>query len=222
MSKVYVDVETTGLNPHTDEIVQIAVVGFNGVAELYTYVRPVAHTSWDDAQQIHGISPEMVQEAPTLEDLAPRLRELFRNRIFAAYNAQFDASFLSRYFENTRICDVMLDYMAATGSARTKLADAVLSPEVQATARGVAYHNVHDALDDAYACMTLDFFNQSRLQKDNVADLIGLSEPANVDLKALLSPEEYEKVMNSPETFVNSPEWYRVLDFIRHNGRIKI
>jgi DNA polymerase III epsilon subunit-like protein len=47
---VFLDLETTGLDPRTDEIVEIGILDEDGRVLLDTLVRPVRHRSWPDAQ----------------------------------------------------------------------------------------------------------------------------------------------------------------------------
>jgi DNA polymerase-3 subunit epsilon len=91
---VFLDLETTGLDPRTDEIVEIGVLDEDGQVLLDTLVRPVRHQSWPEAQRVHGIPPAAVQDAPTLDDLRPRIIEAVSDAQVVIYNAPFDASFL--------------------------------------------------------------------------------------------------------------------------------
>jgi DNA polymerase-3 subunit epsilon len=91
---VFLDLETTGLNPRIDEIVEIGILDENGQVLLDTLVRPVWHRSWPGAQRVHGIAPADVQDAPTHEALRPRIIEAVRDALVVIYNAPFDAGFL--------------------------------------------------------------------------------------------------------------------------------
>ncbi len=62
---VHIDPETIGLDPVValDEIIEIAVVGPTGETILQSLVRPVAKTTWDEAQAVNGIAPADVADA---------------------------------------------------------------------------------------------------------------------------------------------------------------
>lgn len=74
---VCVDVETTGLDPRVDGVLQIAFVRGDGKVLLSRYVRPEHHSSWPLAQRTHGISPLMVEGCPTLASLKPEIEKFF-------------------------------------------------------------------------------------------------------------------------------------------------
>lgn len=108
------DTETTGLDPYSDEIVQIAIIDGTGNVLLDSLVRPCFNTSWTDAQAIHGISPDDVRDAPTMAELHDDIvAALDGAEIIAGYNhIAFDIPFLRNAgieIPECSFCDVMLD-----------------------------------------------------------------------------------------------------------------
>ena len=94
-----IDVETTGLDPETDRIVEIAAVTVSllprphvETLSLDSLVNPGVPIG-PVAQSIHHIGDEMVAGAPRYEALIPRLGELARSGPFAAHRAPFDRAF---------------------------------------------------------------------------------------------------------------------------------
>ncbi len=77
-----------------DEIVEIGILDEDGQVLLDTLVRPVRCWSWPDAQRVHGIALADVQDAPTLDELRPRIIEAVSDALVVIYNAPFDAGFL--------------------------------------------------------------------------------------------------------------------------------
>lgn len=109
-----IDIETTGLDPHSDEIVQIAIIDGMGKVLLDSLVRPCFNDSWVEAQAIHGISPDDVRDAPTLAELHDSIIAAMDGaRIIAGYNhIAFDIPFLRNAgieIPDCTFCDVMLD-----------------------------------------------------------------------------------------------------------------
>ena len=96
---VYLDLETTGLDPATDEILEIGILDDDGTVLLDSLVRPIRHRTWPRAQTIHGISPADVCDAPMLDALRPRIRAAVAGREVVIYNAPFDAGFLPAELE---------------------------------------------------------------------------------------------------------------------------
>lgn len=81
------DTETTGLGDA--EIVQIAVIDLDKNILLNTLIKPQNQIP-DDVIAIHGITNEMVNDAPTFKDIYPKLRDIFCNKTILIYNKDFD------------------------------------------------------------------------------------------------------------------------------------
>ena len=90
-----VDVETTGLYPQSDRIVQIAV----RQVDRFGHTQNVWHSLVDPGRDpgpthIHGITTEMLTGAPRFTVIAPKVAELVAGRVLVAHNASFDWGFL--------------------------------------------------------------------------------------------------------------------------------
>ncbi|HEX6988524.1 MAG TPA: exonuclease domain-containing protein [Bacillota bacterium] len=99
----FVDVETTGLNPRRDEVVELACVLFafdwttgeiHGVVDTYQGLRQPSVPIPPAAARIHGLSDNDVRG----HDLDyPRLRAMLaRAEFVVAHNASFDRAFVAR------------------------------------------------------------------------------------------------------------------------------
>lgn len=95
------DTETTGLSPDGGgKICEIAVsVSQNGrvVEEFSTLLNPGFPMS-PAVIAIHGITNEMVKDAPSFADVLPRLLGILDGCVLVAHNADFDLSFLQAEF----------------------------------------------------------------------------------------------------------------------------
>ena len=91
---VALDIETTGLNPPRDEILEIGILDDQNRILVDSFVRPLNHRTWPGAQAIHGISPADVANAPTLDELRSGIIEAVKGREVVIYNALFDSRFL--------------------------------------------------------------------------------------------------------------------------------
>lgn len=155
-----VDVETTGLSPARDEILQVAVVDGTGATRLDVLVRPTRHESWPAARALHGIAPGDVRGAPTIDDVRPELvGALAGTELLVGYNLPFDLAFLkaagvvpdARYrFDVMRESAPVLGRRGRDGRCRWQ------SLATCARHYGVDLPRAHDALADARA--TLECF----------------------------------------------------------------
>lgn len=112
---ISIDTETTGLSSRDDEVIQVGIVdAWSGKTLLSTYVRPERHMEWPEAMEVNGITPDMVADAPSQEEVANRVQELVDSaELCLAYNAPFDGPFLRRMgvsFAKTRLEDIMIPY----------------------------------------------------------------------------------------------------------------
>ena len=64
------DVETTGKEPSIDEIIQITILDGYGTTLFSSYIKPVRHKIWTEAQRINGIRYDMVKRAPIMLSIA--------------------------------------------------------------------------------------------------------------------------------------------------------
>lgn len=120
MPTVFLDTETTGLNSYFgergDEIVEICICNDAGQAILNSLVKPARRTQWPDAQAIHGIAPADVQNAPTLADLMPSIKQAIDGKRVVIYNSNFDTQFFPQgTFDPSQVECCMLRYAEVIG-----------------------------------------------------------------------------------------------------------
>jgi len=120
MRTVYLDTETTGLRGvyagGRDEIVELAILNDRGKPIINKLVRPAHRNSWPEAERIHGISPEMVADAPTLQMLLPEVSAAVSGCRVVIYNAAFDVRFFpSHLFLDSQVVCAMLRYAEWNG-----------------------------------------------------------------------------------------------------------
>lgn len=98
MEYAIVDIETTGSYAGGNSITEIAILIHNGkhILEKYqTLVNPKSPIPYH-IQVLTGIDNEMVADAPSFRDIAPKVLELLNKRIFVAHNVNFDYSFIAK------------------------------------------------------------------------------------------------------------------------------
>jgi DNA polymerase-3 subunit epsilon len=85
---VYLDTETTGTDPNAT-IVEIGVIDHDGTVLVDSLVKPLGRIP-PDAMRIHGITNEMVAEAPSWEEIWPQVEAALTGRLVGIYNTDFD------------------------------------------------------------------------------------------------------------------------------------
>ena len=98
---VYLDTETTGLNP-LDEIVEICIIDHDGGVLLNTLVRPTRSIP-ADVTRVHGITNSMVADAPAWVKVWPQVRDILSGRQVGIYNAEFDLKMMEQSSRANRI-----------------------------------------------------------------------------------------------------------------------
>lgn len=95
--EIVLDTETTGLDYTRERIIEFAAVKLeNGKIkeEFQTLINPQQHIR-KSSMAIHGISEDMVKDAPTEEEILPEIMKFIGDYPIVAHNAIFDYSFLN-------------------------------------------------------------------------------------------------------------------------------
>ncbi len=153
------DVETTGLDPRTDEVVELAAVLFSfdprsgtveRVLEEYSGLRDPGRPIPEGARRMHGISDEEVRGKKLDEE---RIRAILRRANFLiAHNAPFDRGFVERLFPETR---QMKWLCSMDGIAWRRKGFLSKSLQSLLAAHRLDPGSAHRALDDARATLKL-------------------------------------------------------------------
>jgi DNA polymerase III epsilon subunit family exonuclease len=96
--RVAIDLETTGLHPEQDAVIEIGALKFAGdeVIETFeSFVAPGVAIPYR-IQRLTGISLPQLKGAPTMAEVAPRLRAFLGEHPLVGHSVQFDAAFLRR------------------------------------------------------------------------------------------------------------------------------
>jgi DNA polymerase-3 subunit epsilon/ATP-dependent DNA helicase DinG len=96
---VALDIETTGLDPKRESIIEIGAVRFNGrrvEEEWHSLVNPRRAVP-SFITQLTGITNQMVAPAPPISDIAAELADFVGEAPIIGHNISFDLSFLRRH-----------------------------------------------------------------------------------------------------------------------------
>jgi DNA polymerase III epsilon subunit family exonuclease len=152
-----VDLETTGVNPAFNKIVEIGAVRFNLDVQggsFHTLVNPGVHIP-DNVVRIHGITDFMVAQSPSLEDILDDFTLFIDRAVLVIQNPRFDLSFIERAF---RMHCARVPELFALDTVRLAKKHFIGLPNHKlptlASHLGLELTS-HRALDDALACMTV-------------------------------------------------------------------
>ncbi len=177
-SIVAIDLETTGLDPEKDTIIEIGAIRFTEHRvedEFSTLVNP-RRTIQPFITQLTGISNEMVSHAPDLRPTLAELAVFVDNSIVVGHNVNFDLSFLrKRGFleENQSIDTYDLASVLLPTSTRYNLT-------FLAGFLAIPIEDMHRALNDARVTMHVYQKLLAKIEEipiELLAEIVRLSEP---------------------------------------------
>ena len=174
-SYVCVDVETTGLNPKSEKLIEIgAVKVLNGqvVDTFQSFLKP-GRTLEPRIVALTGITDEMLVGAPEGVQIMPKFKEFCGDLPLLGHNLSFDYSFLKRGMLNEKLT------FEKMGIDTLKIARKYL-PELESRSLGFLCqhfqitHTAHRALGDAQATVQLYeilkelFFERAKIEESAV------------------------------------------------------
>lgn len=173
---VTIDLETTGLHPGDDAIVEIGAVRVeNGqiTAEFQQLIDPERPMP-EEASAVNHITDDMLRGMPKIRQVIPALIDFIGDDVLVAHNARFDARFINQAFMRNRFrvpanwFDTMELARYWPDSPNKKLASLI-------AAAGIENDEAHRALGDARAVAALvSATNEKRKTKkksDTVSNL---------------------------------------------------
>lgn len=91
-----IDTETTGRDPKSDRIVEIACVVYQAgeIKAKHDWLVNPEQEIPKEAFDVHGISDADVKDKPVFKEIVPELAEVLQGLVPAAYNAIFDKQFV--------------------------------------------------------------------------------------------------------------------------------
>ncbi len=115
-SLLFVDVETTGLDPIRHEIIELAAVRVHPTLlfvqrELTTRVRPqFPERCTEEAAALNGFDPEGWDDAPDLYSALELYKPIAEGCILVGHNVGFDREFLANAFRRAGVEEPKLDH----------------------------------------------------------------------------------------------------------------
>lgn len=153
-SYVVFDIETTGLNPSTEQITEIGAIKYiqgrtvDTFSQLINPQKPIPQS----ITELTGITDEMVSDKPTIEEILPKFIEFCRGCTLVAHNAKFDTSFIDFQVEKQGLEFNYETIDTLELSRKIFPNERVHKLNIVAERLGVSLENHHRAVDDAQAC----------------------------------------------------------------------
>lgn len=155
MEKIYIalDLETTGFDPISDEVLEIAAIKFQGEKILETFETLILPGVEIPAMVTHitGITMKTVQGAPSFEDVREKLELFLGNFPIVGHNIEFDLTFLEA--KGIPIVSPQLDTLKLSSILLPQLPS--YSLDTISRLLKLTHENKHRAYSDALVCVEL-------------------------------------------------------------------
>ncbi len=149
------DTETSGAYPLESEVIELGAVKWHKgevIGKFQTLLRPSRELTADNIR-IHGITNEMVANAPLMRDEISKFCEFIDNTVLLAHHAPFDLGFLALDIEqnglrlpnNLNLCSSLIS-RALLHTTNHKLQTLIKELNLEGG-------EAHRAYDDAFACL---------------------------------------------------------------------
>jgi DNA polymerase-3 subunit epsilon len=195
-SLLFVDVETTGLDPARNEIIELAAVRVHPQLlfvqrELVTRVRPqFPERCGLEAAALNGFDPEKWDDAPDVYDVLKRYAPIAEGCVLVGHNIGFDKAFLTSGFRRAGLEEPKMDHhvidtaslawpLVAVGALQS------LSLATVCDALGISNEGAHSARRDV--ARTMEVYR--RLMALRMAMPAGAASPVEGDEDTILATQ---------------------------------
>lgn len=152
---IALDLETTGLSPLVDQIIEIAALKItpDGPSLFETLVNPGIPIP-EETIIFHQITDEMIKNSPKLGEVLPELHSFLGDLPIVAHNAKFDLGFIVMALQRHSFSLSPADIFCSCKLARHTHNNAQNHKlKTLVTELAIPLVNHHRALDDAFACL---------------------------------------------------------------------
>jgi exodeoxyribonuclease X len=204
---VFIDTETTGIDPDADAIVEIALVRFTlgGPSRVFHSLVNPGFPIPPAASAVHHITDEDVANAPSLQDLKQTIAEFMHGATPVAHNAKFDALFVDPVIGNNPnpknwLCTYRLSRHVLTEAPSHGNMALRYWLKTKPTSMGLGAHR---AIDDVYASM------------ENLYHMLRVCQEAN----HTRTPEQKISSIDQVRELANQPIVTTMMPFGKHVGK---
>jgi DNA polymerase III subunit alpha, Gram-positive type len=175
---VVFDLETTGLNPWKEDLLEIGAVKIeNGqiIEQFQSLIRPDREIS-SEIEKLTGINFDLVKDAPGPEQVIKAFLEFASGAVLVAHNAEFDVGFMKAKLQALFNLKLQLVYLDTLGLSRT-LWPNLKSYRLNAVAKelGIELTGHHRAMADAQCTAAILRKALEKIAERNLDRLIDLN-----------------------------------------------
>lgn len=147
-----VDVETTGMSPFHDRVIEVAIIRIskNKVVDKFTSLLNPEMRLSPYISMFTGITTEQLKDAPLFYDIKDKVTELLEDAVFVAHNVRFDYNFIRNELKRTGQSFRAKTFCTVRLSRRLFPEFRSHSLESVINRYNFKFENRHRAYDDAY------------------------------------------------------------------------
>lgn len=199
----FVDIETTGISPTFDRIIEIGILRVENhkvVSKYNQLINPEKPVS-PFILQMTGIPPEKLENAPTFYHVRNDVMELLSDTVFVAHNVRFDYGFIRQ--EMTRfgikitlphLCTVRLFRALVPGRTHYNLDELIAFYGLQCA-------NRHRAFDDAKVLWDFYKIGKKTTSATTFSEAVAFASK-RPSLPSQLPAETIDKLPESPGVYI--------------------
>ena len=212
---VVYDLETTGINPRTAEIVEIAAHRLSAIGDeierYYRLVKPPGGHIPRAATRIHGIEPETVRDAPGIELVLPEFLGFIQDRILIGHNvAKYDNPILARDLNRYLNSGLSAPHYDTLTTARRLFPRQRCSIAALAEKFEIEHDRLHSALEDVRVnreifkeLIKIDAYKREVKSLTELLPLVGLSILSKAET-ARAEVASTEDTLTETDAFLNA------------------
>ena len=182
---VVFDIETTGLNPKYDDIIEIGAVKVKNrqVIDSYSTFVSIDRKLPEKIIELTSITDDMLLGKPSISKVLPEFLKFAAGAVLVAHNANFDVSFIkekAKVYQNENYDPSVLDTLELSRALMKDVKNHKLNTLTKKL--GIKLENHHRAVDDASATGQLFIILLNMLNDREIFDVGNLNEILKEDI----------------------------------------
>lgn len=195
---VVFDLETTGLSPVNDRIIEIGAVKLQNkkvIDRFSVFVNPQIPIPFH-IEQLTSINDKMVENAETIEVILPQFLEFCKDCVMVAHNASFDVSFIKEKAKTILGVDFVCTVVDTVALARALLPQlSKFKLDHVAKALSIPPFHHHRAVDDADACADIFLALINKLEAREIYNLDDINEIEEFNVNSIRKAKTYHGII---------------------------